>query len=45
MDRLATELGVHYDALRAARLETARLGGELRRLRAAQARRPNAGRH
>ncbi|RGC70389.1 hypothetical protein C5N14_02810 [Micromonospora sp. MW-13] len=45
LDRVATELAIHYDALRAARLETARLGCEVRRLRAAQARRPNAGRH
>ncbi|MCX4470102.1 DivIVA domain-containing protein [Micromonospora sp. NBC_01655] len=45
LDRLATELAVHYDALRAARLETARLGCEVRRLRAEQARRYNVGRH
>ncbi|MER5701248.1 DivIVA domain-containing protein [Micromonospora sp. NPDC002296] len=44
LDRLATELAVHHDVLRASRLETARLGSELRRLRAELARRPNAGR-
>ncbi|OON29566.1 MULTISPECIES: DivIVA domain-containing protein [unclassified Micromonospora] len=44
LDRLATELTAQHEALRAARLEAARLGGEVRRLRAERARRPNAGR-
>ncbi|MFI7437670.1 DivIVA domain-containing protein [Micromonospora haikouensis] len=44
LDRLATELTAQHEALRAARLEVARLGGEVRRLRAERARRPDAGR-
>ncbi|WP_229400685.1 DivIVA domain-containing protein [Micromonospora okii] len=44
LNRLAAEMAAHDDALRSARLEAARLGFELRRLRAERVRRPNAGR-
>jgi DivIVA domain-containing protein len=43
LERLAVEMAAHDEALRSARLEAARLGSELRRLRAERARRPNSG--